>query len=206
MRKLVFMALCCAAAVSCGKLFPDKVDVVQLGIVQDFVVASSEGESVGAKVISDRDYSLSVDGDSQWMSIEYSTRDTIVFSVKPNEGFCRSVYVSVSADGRTDKVQLRQEGRWKESIKLNDSSADVPAAGGHVSTRVVSNLPSDYLRVSTLDTKSITNLSLKDYILSFDVLPTATRDRKTFGVTISYTDGWEREISETLIVKQESYE
>ena len=35
MRKLVFMALCCAAAVSCGKLFPDKVDVVQLGIVQD---------------------------------------------------------------------------------------------------------------------------------------------------------------------------
>ena len=186
------MALCCAAAVSCGKLFPDKVDVVQLGIVQDFVVASSEGESVGAKVISDRDYSLSVDGDSQWMSIEYSTRDTIVFSVEPNEGFCRSVYVSVSADGRTDKVQLRQEGRWK--------------AGGHVSTRVVSNLPSDYLRVSTLDTKSITNLSLKDYILSFDVLPTATRDRKTFGVTISYTDGWEREISETLIVKQESYE
>ena len=107
------MALCCAAAVSCGKLFPDKVDVVQLGIVQDFVVASSEGESVGAKVISDRDYSLSVDGDSQWMSIEYSTRDTIVFSVEPNEGFCRSVYVSVSADGRTDKVQLRQEGRWK---------------------------------------------------------------------------------------------
>ncbi len=206
MKKLIFMALCCAAAVSCGKLFPDKVDVVQLGIVQDFVVASSAGEPVGAKVISDRDYSFGVEGDAPWMNVEQATRDTIIFSVEPNKGVCRSVYVSVSADGRTDRIQLRQEGRWQESISLHDSSADVPAAGGHVSTRVISNLPSDYLKVSTLDIKAIAGLSLKDYILSFDVLPTTMRDRKTYTVAVIYTDGWGREITETLTVKQDAYE
>lgn len=205
-KALFYIVFLCAFQVSCGKLFPDKVDVVQLGIVQDFVVASAAPDIVGAKVISDRDYTLAVEGDAPWMSVEQAGRDTIVFSVERNDGFCRSVYVTVSADGRTDRLQLRQEGKWQESISLHDSSVDVPVSGGHVSTRVASNLPSDFLSASTLDSKAIANLSLKDYILSFDVLPTTMRDRKTYSVTVGYTDGWGREISETLTVKQDAYE
>ena len=75
-----------------------------------------------------------------------------------------------------------------------------------MSTRVISNLPSDCLAASTLDTKSIASLSLEDYILSFDVLPSMVRDRRTYVVTVSYTDGWGREISGTLTVRQEAYE
>ncbi len=206
MKKMIYTVLACAVAVSCGRLFPDKVDVVQLGIVQDFVVASAAQDIVGAKVISDRDYKFAVEGDAPWMSVELAARDTLVFSVERNDGFCRSVYVCVSADGRTDRLQLRQEGKWQESISLHDSSVDVPASGGRVSTRVISNLPSDCLAASTLDTKSIASLSLEDYILSFDVLPSMVRDRRTYVVTVSYTDGWGREISGTLTVRQEAYE
>jgi len=206
MRRQIVYIIAAVAVCACSKLLPEEIDVVQMGIVQENVVAECNECSVGAKVISDRDYALSVNGEAPWMKIVEATRDTIVFRLDENEAFCRSVYVNISANGRVDSVQVRQKGKWKESIALSETFVEAPVEGTPISVRVMSNLPSDYLVATTLDDKAIGNISIKDYILTFDVLPTHNRDKKTYNVTVSYVDGWGETVSAKITVIQEAYE
>lgn len=206
MKKILYMTVALIFSVSCGKMLPDKFDIVRLGIAQDTVIAPARQVRIGAKVLSDRDYELTIETETPWLEVISATSDTLIFSLAENDGFRRSAVVRIGAAGREDKLRVCQEGKWKESVRLSESEVISPAAGMKVSARVISNLPSDCLKASTLDTRAISNLTLNDYILSFDVLPTTNRDSKLFTVKVYCTDGWEEEASAQITVRQEAYE
>lgn len=195
------------AAVSCIGLQPDQIEIVQLGIVEDTVTAGPDQCACGVKVLSDRDYSISFDGGAaSWIHVIQTTRDTIAMNLDANDGFRRCAYLEIAADGRKDQVQIRQEGKWKESVSLSKETLNVPASGYSGSVRVMSNMPSDYMKAVTNDVKGLSNVSLEDYILHFTVLPSHNRDARTLIINIEYVNGWDELISIPLTIYQEAYE
>jgi len=208
MRKPIFILTIALAGwlTACTSLRPDPVEIVSLGIVPESIeIPALPGED-GVRMMADRDYSVEVLSGSEWFQIGLVARDTLAFSFKENNGFRRSARIRVSADGREDELLVKQEGPFREWLQLSQNQVDVPASGSSVSLRVHSNLPSDYFAVSTSHESAIGSLSLSSYELSFKVLPTVNRDRRTYTVTVSYIDGWGDELSRSLSVTQEAYD
>lgn len=206
MKRLFNYISIIALTSACIGLKPDDVEIVQLGIVEDAVVAGAYHGECGVKVLADRDYALAFEGKPSWVRVDRATRDTIVFSLDANEGFRRCAYLDISADGRKDRVQVRQEGLWMESVSLSQTSLNVSAEGCHGSIRVISNLPSDYMKAVYKDTKALSNVRLEDYILEFTVLPSHNRDPRTLEIDIEYVNGWDEVVSQSLTIYQEAYE
>lgn len=207
MKKVLYLIAGALAAVSCVGLQPDSVEIVQLGIVEDAVTAGAQQCECGVKVLSDRDYSLSFEGgEVPWVHVLSATRDTIAFSLDENTGFRRCAYLEVSAPGRKDCVQIRQEGMWQESVALSETSLEVPAAGYSGSVRVMSNMPSDYMKAVFTDAKALSDVYLEDYILHFTVLPSHNRDPRTVTISVEYVNGWDEVVSNTLEILQAAYE
>lgn len=195
------------ATVSCVGLKADHVEIVQLGIVEDSVTAGARQLECGVKVLSDRDYSMSFEGGNpSWLRVARSTRDTLSFVLEPNLGFRRCAYLDIMADGRADRVQIRQEGQWQETVALSETSLNVPAEGYTGSVRVISNMPSDYLKAVTTDMKALADVSLDGYILHFTVLPSHSRDARTLSLAVEYVNGWDELVINTLTISQEAYE
>ena len=191
---------------ACQSLRPEKVEIVTLGVVPDDVVVAAEAGEGSARVIADRDYQVEVLSGADWLFVTSVTREAIGFSYRENTGFRRSASVKVSADGREDVLLVKQEGPLQEMVQLSEHNRTVPSAGETVRLRVLSNLPSDFFLPSASNDKAIVHLQLADYQLSFDVLPTTNRDKRTYTVNVTYTDGWGDIVSDSMEIQQLAYD
>lgn len=197
------MAVLCAA---CTSMLPEKIDIVSVGIVPDSIEISASSGEDGVAVIADRDYKAEVLSGSEWLSLGLTGADTLSFSFSANENFRRSAIIRISADGREDQLLVKQEGLFKETLSLSQTEVEAPVEGCEVSVRVLSNLPTDYFEVSVSNSLAIDNVHLKSNTLTFNVLPTTNRDKRSYAVTVSYTDGWGDVLSAGITVLQEAYD
>lgn len=205
MKKTAYILLA-AAICACESLRPEKIDVIALGIAPDDIIVEESAGEDGVRVIADRAYSMEITEGSEWLSPGISTSDTLSFSFRENTGFRRSGRIRISADGRTDELIVKQKGIFQEQLLLSEHDLSAPASGLSVEIRVHSNLPSDYFSVSSSSDQAITQLLLKDYILSFEVSPTTNRDKRTYTVTVFYNDGWGETVSDIVSITQEAFD
>lgn len=206
MRKIVFTGLWALCLCSCQSLLPEKVDIVTLGIVPESIVIGEQAGEDGVRMIADRDYHVDVVSGADWLTVGLSKSDSLSFAFTANEGFRRSACIRVSADGREDELQIKQEGPYQEVVSLSEHEFYAPAEGCSVSLRVYSNIPSDYFSVTGSHENAIGKIVLRDYVLSFDVLPTTNRDKRRYTVTVSFVDGWGDVLSDAITIVQEAYD
>jgi|GEM_PF-2636587 len=206
MRKYILTIIAVASVCACQSLLPEKVDIISLGIVPESITVPATAGEDGVRVIADRDYSTQILSGKEWLTPGLSRSDTLSFSFKANEGFRRSAVLNICADGREDRLLVRQEGPYRETLELSTHSVDAPAQGCSVKVRVFSNIPSDYLSVTASNDNVISKLRLTAYELFFDVLPTTNRDKRNYTVTVSYTDGWGEIIEDSVNILQEVYD
>lgn len=205
MKKILLSIALAALALSCESLRPENPDIIQLGIVPDDIkVAAAAGED-GVRLIADRDYDVAVTSGASWLSVGLSRRDSLAFRFSENTGYRRCARIRVSAPGREDVLEVKQEGVFHETATLSKHEVSLPVEGGHVSVRLHSNMPSDAFTVECPHKDAITKLQLADYVLSFDVLPTTKRDKRTYVVTVYCTDGWGEQVSDAINVVQDAY-
>lgn len=208
MKKIGQLLLVAAFALltGCKSLLPESFDIIRLGIApQTLDVVAGEGED-GVPVIADRDYQVEILSGADWLKPALVTRDSLSFSFLTNEGFKRMARVRISADGYSDELSVRQLGHYMEWITLSETSLTAPAQGRSVSVRVLSNLPTDYFTVTTTNDEAFSNLSLNANLLTFDVLPTTNRDKRTYTVTVACKDGWGETVSANLTLIQDAEE
>ena len=206
MRKRILTLLAAASVCACQSLLPEKVDIITLGILPESITVPATAGEDGVRVIADRDYSVEVLSGQEWLTPGLSRSDTLSFSCKENTGFRRSAVLRISADGREDRLTVKQSGPFQETLALSTNSVTAPAAGCRVVIRVLSNLPSDYFTVTASNENVISKLRLTAYELSFVVLPTTNRDKRNYTVTVSYTDGWGETIEDSVNILQEVYD
>ena len=192
-------------AISCDNLKPLKVDVIHLGIIPDSIVIPADAGEDGVPVISDRDYMYEIVSGADWIERGVCVADSLSFIFKANEGFRRSAILRISADGRSDELQVKQEGVYAQRLSLSISNVNAPVGGCSVTARVLSNLPTDYFTTFVSDEEAIAKVRLEDSILSFEVLPTTNRDVRNYSVSVLYTDDWGDELSASITIKQEAY-
>lgn len=206
MKKILIWVALAATAISCKSLLPDEIAVVQLGIAPETIeVGAASGED-GVPVISDRDYAAEVISGAEWLSVGVTLRDSVSFHFSENTGFRRSALLRVSADGREDVLQVRQEGVFHENVALSEHRISVPVSGGRFSVRLHSNMPSDAFSVDCTHPDVFKVLRLSDYVLSLEVLPTTNRNKRTYEIRVYCTDGWGEEISDTIEIVQDAFE
>ena len=206
MRKRILTLLAAASVCACQSLLPEKVDIVTLGMLPESITVPAAAGEDGVRVIADRDYSVEILSGQEWLTPGISKSDTLSFSYKENAGFRRSAVIRISADGREDRLVVKQDGPYRETLNLSDHSVTAPAAGCEVAIRVLSNLPSDYFTVTASNDNVISKLRLTAYELSFVVLPTSNRDKRNYTVTVSYTDGWGETLEDSVNILQEVYD
>ncbi len=206
MKKRILTLLAAVSICACQSLLPEKVDIVTLGILPESITVPATAGEDGVRVIADRDYSVEILSGQEWLTPGISKSDTLSFSFKENAGFRRSAVLKINADGREDRLVVKQEGPYKETLTLSTHSVTAPADGCQVVIRVLSNLPSDYFTVTASNDNVISKLRLTAYELSFVVLPTTNRDKRNYTVTVSYTDGWGETIEDSVNILQEVYD
>lgn len=200
-RYLILFAL---AAISCQSLKPENPEIIQLGILPESIEVPAVAGEDGVALIADRDYSIDILSGAEWLTLGLAQRDTISFSFTSNEGYRRSAVLRVSADGREDELVVKQEGVFHENAELSEHEIAVPVNGQSISIRLHSNMPSDSFTIDCSHPEIISKLRLSDYILSFEVLPTTNRDKRTYEVTVFCTDGWGEKISDSVKIIQDA--
>lgn len=205
MKKTLYILISVLVAAACDSLKPDSLDIVELGIPAESIEVPQAAGEDGVKVISDRNYSMEIISGAEWLTPGIAQSDTLSFSFEENSGFRRSAVIRVSAGSREDFLQVRQRGVFTEKISLGDASVTIPADGGEVATRVFSNLPADYFTLFASDDKAIKRLRLEGSILCFEVLPSSSRDARSFYVSVSCKDGWGEAVEAAITVKQNAY-
>ena len=88
-------------------------------------------------------------------------------------------------------------------MELSESCIDVPAEGGSYSVDLLTNVLQRDLKVETSNAKVCRSIVLDNNRLSFDVAP-ATRDTKTYTITVYTVDGWGEKVETILSVIQKS--
>lgn len=206
MKRHWIMIFAAAAALSCTSLSPEEVDIVSLGIAPDDIVVGAGAGEDGVKVLSDRDYRTDILSGGEWLSIGTVQRDSLSFSFSENKGFRRSAFVKVSTDGREDVLQVKQEGVFHEKVSLSEHELSAPVEGLEGTVRLHTNMPSDVFRIECSHPASFKAFGHSDYVLHFHLLPTTNRDKRTYQIKVSCTDGWGEEVSDCLNIVQDAFE
>ena len=206
MKKILYILAAAFAFAACESLKPESIDIVELGIPAENIEVPQTAGQDGVKVIADRDYSVDIVSGADWLTPGIANSDTLSFAFSANTGFRRSAVIRVSSGSREDFLQVRQRGVFTEKLSLGDTSVTLPAEGGPVGTRVISNLPADYFTLFASDDKVITKLHLEGSILHFEVQPSTSRDARNFYVSVSCEDGWGETVEATITVKQNAYQ
>lgn len=205
MKRTLYILAGVLAFAACDSLKPEPIDIVQLGIPAEAIVVPETSGEDGVKVIADRDYSVEIVSGADWLTKGIAQNDTLSFYFEANSGFRRSAVIKVSAGSREDFLQVRQRGVFAETLSLSDASITVSAAGGAVQTRVNSNLPADYFTLFASDDKAIRKLRLEGNNLCFEVLPSSSRDARSFYVSVSFEDGWGEIMDASITIRQNAY-
>lgn len=205
MKKLVLYILALAASASCYQ----KAEYNQtLGLLSEYNVLSNAGGSTQVAVFSNTAWSVEMDRQVSWASIDRFDgikSGYLVFDYEINYGRARRVILVFKATDANGEVQTRtlnmyQQGRFSDSdciMALDANTIEAPAAGTTevipFSTNLVYNLDEMFLSVSYPEgqepqTPWITLKSVEKDKITIEVLPNTATDARRANIRLAHTD------------------
>lgn len=207
-------------AVSCSDILDDAeyVDDIKLGAKEKVVECPSGYGECSFEVVSNCAYSARISEGSEWLSftgkegseIELSGSTTLSLSYTSNRGYRRCGVLVLSSAERNDTLRVKQEGSYIQSISADIQKIDVPGEGGEYQVGIQTNLIRKDFRFETVDSKGFTIIDkvdrydFSDNTFSFRILPSVSRDDKTFTVRIYTVDVWGEKISADIQIIQKA--
>lgn len=168
-------------------------------------------------VVSNGPYMASIIKGDEWISFTGSDESSIslkghtTLSVlyTSNRGYRRKGLIVLSSGSRKDTLIIKQEGSYKEKVSVGTKTFNVPGEGGRYSVTINTNLlPKDF-HFETVDTRDyplvnrVDDYEYENNIFSFRVLPSESRDIKTFKVRIYAMDDWGEKVAGDVTVTQQ---
>lgn len=219
MRKLLIICIGAAlAAVSCGKQDAESVRMISLGAKEKSVECPVEysacefyvyaDEYINSKDCTPIDYEAEILGGASWLSFADNGSSLITkrgsgllsLNVDANQGVRRMSRLVLRADTRTDTLAVKQEGVYREYVRLAGEYPTVPAEGGSYEAVVESNVLPAALTVSCSD--GVTDFEMSHNVVVFTIGPSMSRDRRTLTITVSTVDGWGETVSGSVSLIQ----
>lgn len=217
MKKTLFLSALLLAAVSCNLDDAMYVEVQELDYA--FVteggtytkeeaagVVPAEGGSLSIRILSSGDVTVSTGEIPSWASMEgktaFSGDQTLVFNFGPNTGFRRAVILTASMDGMQPlQIIAKQAGTvaymhcdspYKSAKGSSDSSVSFPLDTNIPFGEISINASEDWIGTPSATANVVTASISKS---------TLNASRKAT-ITLSYTDGWNETLTETLHITQ----
>lgn len=217
MKKTLFLSALLFAAVSCNLDDAMYVEVQELDYA--FVteggtytkeeaagVVPAEGGSLSIRILSSGDVTVSTGEIPSWASMEgktaFSGDQTLVFNFGPNTSFRRAVILTASMDGMQPlQIIAKQAGTvaymhcdspYKSAKGSSDSSVSFPLDTNIPFGEISINASEDWIGTPSATANAVTVSISKS---------TLNASRKAT-ITLSYTDGWNETITETLHITQ----
>lgn len=218
MKKLIYIIGSLLAVVSCGRSEADSVRMISLGAKEKTVECPVDysacefyvyaDEYVNSKDCTPIDYEAEILDDAAWLSfeengghfIEKRGSGLLSLNVDANQGVRRMARLVLRADTRTDTLSVKQEGVYREYIRLNGEYPLVPAEGGTYEAIVESNVLPALMTVSVSD--GVVDYEMSHNVVTFTVGPSLSRDRRTVTLTVSTVDGWGETVSGSVSLTQ----
>lgn len=204
MRKnlIILLAYLSVALTGCWNE-PEYIDVIRLGARNKIIsLETPEFGDSAFYLISNVDYKLEVISGEEWLTVNEVCADSITFSYSSNNGFRRSAEIELSFGARVDRLKVLQPGKYEMRLGLSSTLIDVPAEGGSFEVNLLTNVLQRDLELEVSNTKVISNAILNNNLLSFSVAPAASRDTKTYTISVFVIDGWGEKVETVLEVRQ----
>ena len=218
MKKLLYSILA-LTAVSCADMLDDAeyAPDYQLGAREKIVSCYSTYGECSFDVVSNCEYTARIVKGAEWLSfkadeaaeeIQLQGSSTLELSYTANRGYRRSALVVLSVGGRHDTLSVKQVGAYQELVKSDTGSLSVPGEGGAYSVGISTNLLKKDFHFEVVDAKDYPlsgkadSFKYNDGVFSFRVLPSESRDEKTFTVRLYALDDWGEKVSANISITQ----
>lgn len=220
MKKLILILISVAGISSCSAILDDAeyAPDIKLGAKVKTVDCYSTYGDCSFDVVSNCEYKASIVKGAEWLSftdqegattLTLKGNSTLFLSYTANRGYRRSAKVVLSSGERNDTLTVKQIGAFDQHLISDTQKIDVPGEGGKYSVGISTNLLKKDLKFETLDSKGY-QLSGKadkykyaDGLFSFIILPSESRDEKTFFVRIYALDDWGEKVSASITITQQ---
>lgn len=223
MKKCIIYGISALACLwSCsGKMIFDDAQYepdIKLGAKVKSVECEETFGECSFDIVSNVEYTATIVKGAEWLSFtgnegvsEQTLRwsSTLGLSFTANRGYRRSGRVVLSAGGRTDTLLIKQRGIFEQELTSDTEAISVPGAGGTFGVGITTNLLKKDFHFETVDTKDYPlngkadKLRYSDGVFSFRVLPSESRDEKTFIVRIYALDDWGEKVKTDITITQE---
>ena len=207
--------------VSCARLLDDAqyAPDIKLGAKVKTLDCDRAYGDCSFEVVSNCDYTASITKGGEWISfagyqqareISLSGSTTLALSYTSNRGFRRSARIVLSATGRTDTLTVKQAGEYDQQVLSDTESLSVPGEGGSYRVGITTNLLKKDFMFEVVDAKDYPlfgkadTFKYDDNVFSFRVLPSESRDEKTFVVRIYALDDWGEKVAADILVTQKA--
>ena len=205
---------------SCSDIFDDAeyAPDIKLGAKVKTVDCYSTYGDCSFDVVSNCEYKASIIKGAEWLSftgqgetteLAMKGNATLALSYTANRGYRRSARVVLSSGERRDTLTVRQIGAYEQQVVSDTERIDVPGEGGKYSVGITTNLLKKDFMFETLDTKGyqlsdrVDKYKYVDGVFSFIIMPSESRDEKTFFVSIYALDDWGEKVSSSITVIQQ---
>lgn len=206
MRKfaIILLILPCIFLTGCWNK-AEFIDVIKLGARNKIIELKTAdyGDST-FYLISNVDYDFEILSGEDWITITEVSSDSICFAYPTNNGFKRSATLRLSYASRVDELKVLQPGKYEARLDLSEEMIEVPAAGGTYAVNVLTNILEGDLRFEVSNDKMINAVAIDDNRLTFTVPKAASRDTKTYVLTVYSIDGWGERVEAELKLVQKS--
>lgn len=219
MKKSFILSILLFAAVSCNLDDAMYVEVRELDYA--FVTESgtytkedaagivpAEGGSLGIRILSSGDVTISAEEMPAWASMEgnksFNGDQTLLFNFGPNAGFRRAVILTANMDG-VEPVQIivRQAGTVAYMHCDSPYKSAKGSSSSTVSFPIDTNIPFEEISLNASEDWLGTPSATANEVTASIEKSTLNASRKAT-ITLSYTDGWNETLSETLHITQAS--
>ena len=211
MKKIAIYIMVLLAAVSCDK--NAEYDVASsakkaeynrtLGLLSKYNVLSNEGGSTQVAVFSNTDWTVEMDRQVDWASIDRfggHKSGYLVFDYEINYGRARRVILVFRAGGETMTLNMYQSARISDSdcvLSLGTSSVDAPSVGMTMDIPFITNLYYEldemYLTITyppeqEPETPWIILKSVERDKVTIEIAPNDSDEARTANVRLTHTD------------------
>lgn len=221
MKKLIPICIALVlSAASCTRQNAEYVPMVSLGASEKIIECPVEFSNCEFYVYADEyvnsrdcepiDYEAEILDGQAWIAfgdngssiINQRGSGPLRVQLDANTGLRRSARIVLRAEGSTDTLSVRQEGVYREYIRLGGEYPEVPAEGGTYEAVVETNVLPSLLKVSA--SAGITDFEIAHNLVTFTIGPSPSRDRRNLTLTVSTADGWGETVSGSVTLQQEA--
>ena len=220
MRKIVLFSIAALLVLpSCSSRKEEIVRMISLGAREKSVecpVAYSAcefyvyaDEYINSRDCTPIEYEAEILEEAAWLSfadnglhlIGKTGSGPLRMSLDANTGVRRSARIVLRAENRTDTLRVKQEGVYREYVRLTGEYPVVPAEGGTYEALVQTNVLPSFLKIS--GSAGIDEWEMNHNIVTFVIGPSASRDRRNLTLSVSTVDGWGETVSGSVTLQQE---